>query len=309
MIKILKEIFKILSTKQKISLFYLQLSIIFSSLVELFSIFIILLFVKTGYNFNFILDNYYFNFFFNNYFDSNKYTFIFYLGIFVLIITFLSIILSLFTNWLLIEFAEKAHQELSNIIYFKFINQTWKSNFSGTFAEFNSLILNSLVEIKNRIFYSLFQINSKFFILFFFSIATFIYSKNIFLAGILILIILYVILFRFVKKIVSSNSDKTIKIIDEKAKILSDSFLAIRDISLLSLENKYYNKFSIIGKSIASYVSKNAALSHLPRLLIEYSSYCFIVILIILIVKLSLHSDELLPTVVFFGFSGLKIIP
>lgn len=309
MIKILKEIFQILSIKQKISLIYLQLSIIFSSLVELFSIFIILLFVKTGYNFNFILDNYYFNFFFENYFDSNKYTFIFYLGIFVLIVTFLSIILSLFTNWLLIEFAEKAHQQISNMIYFKFINQTWKSNFSGTFAEFNSLILNNLVEIKNRIFYSLFQINSKFFILFFFSIAIFIYSKHIFLVGLLILIILYVILFYFIKKIVSSNSDKTIKIIDEKAKILTDSFLGIRDISLLSLENKYYNKFSTIGKSIAKYVSKNASLSHLPRLLIEYFSYCFIVILIILIVKLSAHRDELLPTVIFFGFAGLKVIP
>ena len=57
MIKILKEIFQILSYKQKVSLFYLQLSIIFSSLVELFSIFIILLFVKIGYNFDFVLKN------------------------------------------------------------------------------------------------------------------------------------------------------------------------------------------------------------------------------------------------------------
>ena len=163
MIKILKEVFQMLNYKQKISLFYLQLSIIFSSLVELFSIFTILLFVKIGYNFDFVLKNYYLNFVFENYLNFNKYVFILYLGIFVLIFTFLSIFLSLFTNWLLIRFAEKTHQEMSNIIYFKFINQTWKSNFSGTFAEFNSLIFNNLTEIKNRIFYSLFQIKNIFF--------------------------------------------------------------------------------------------------------------------------------------------------
>ena len=61
MIKILKEIFRILSYKQKVSLFYLQLSIIFTSLVELLSIFTILLFVKIGYNFDFVLKNYYLN--------------------------------------------------------------------------------------------------------------------------------------------------------------------------------------------------------------------------------------------------------
>jgi len=309
MIKILKEIFQIISFKQKVSFFYLQLSIIFSSLVELISIFTILLFVKISYNFDFVLKNYYLNFFFENYLNFNKYIFILYLGIFVLIFTLLSIAVSLFTNWFIIRFAEKTHQEISNIIYFKFINQTWKSNFSGTFSEFNSLIFNNLTEVKNRIFYSLFQINNKFFILLFFSLAIFIYSKYIFLIGLLILVILYIILFRFIKKIASSNSDKTVKIIDEKSKILSDSFLGIREISLLSLENKYYNRFNTLGNSIIKYVSKNVALSHLPRLIIEYFSYCFIVILIILIIKLSGHPEEILPTVIFLGFAGLKIIP
>ena len=73
MIKILKEVFQMLNYKQKISLFYLQLSIIFSSLVELFSIFTILLFVKIGYNFDFVLKNYYLNFVFENYLNFNKY--------------------------------------------------------------------------------------------------------------------------------------------------------------------------------------------------------------------------------------------
>lgn len=309
MIKILKEIFQLLSLKQKISLLYLQLSIIFSSLAELFSIFVILIFVKIGYNFDFVIKNYYLNLIFENYLDSNKYSFVLYLGILVLIVTFLSIIFSLFTQWFLIRFTEKAHQDISNIIYFKFIYQVWKSNFSGTFAEFNSLIFSNLTEIKNRIFYAFFQANNKFFILLFFSAAIFFYSKYIFLIGLLILIILYVILFRFIKKIASRNSDKTIKIIDAKAKMLSDSFLGIRDISLLALESKYYDRFNFLGNHIIKYISKNAALSHLPRLLIEYLSYCFIIVLIILIVKLSGHPDEILQTVIFLGFAGLKIIP
>ena len=309
MIKILKEIFQLLSLKQKISLLYLQLSIIFSSLAELFSIFVILIFVKIGYNFDFVIKNYYLNLIFENYLDSNKYSFVLYLGILVLIVNFLSISFSLFTQWFLIRFTEKAHQNISNIIYFKFINQVWKSNFSGTFAEFNSLIFSNLTEIKNRIFYSFFQANNKFFILIFFSAAIFFYSKYIFLIGLAILIILYVLLFRFIKKIASRNSDKTIKIIDAKAKMLSDSFLGIRDISLMALESKYYDRFNFLGNHIIKYISKNAALSHLPRLLIEYLSYCFIIVLIILIVKLSGHPDEILQTVIFLGFAGLKIIP
>jgi HlyD family secretion protein len=309
MIKILKEIFQLLSLKQKISLLYLQLSIIFSSLAELFSIFVIFLFIKIGYNFDFVIKNHYLNLIFENYLDSNKYSFVLYLGIIVLIVTFLSIIFSLFTQWFLIRFTEKAHQDISNIIYFKFINQVWKSNFSGTYAEFNSLIFSNLTEIKNRIIYSFFQANNKLFILFFFSSAIFFYSKYIFLIGLVILIILYVILFRFIKKIASRNSDKTIKMIDAKAKMLSDSFLGIRDISLLALENKYYERFNFLGEHIIKYVSKNVALSYLPRLLIEYLSYCFIIVLIILIVKLSGHPDEILQTVIFLGFAGLKIIP
>jgi hypothetical protein len=78
---------------------------------------------------------------------------------------------------------------------------------------------------------------------------------------------------------------------------------------LLALENKYYERFNFLGEHIIKYVSKNVALSYLPRLLIEYLSYCFIIVLIILIVKLSGHPDEILQTVIFLGFAGLKIIP
>jgi HlyD family secretion protein len=306
-LRIFNNILSIVSSKDKLSYFYLQILIFFSCFVELLNIFLLYIFTKILIDGSFIFNNKYilFDYLYLIVKENPK----FFILIFLIITNFLSIIINLYINWKTSEISESIYQSLSNKLYYTHLRNEGVNKFSKTFSDYTKVILHDLTEIKIRIFIPLMSLNHKLFLVLFFALSVFILSPKIIFIAFPSLLLLYWLLFKLVKglslKIVNKINDS----VSKKIKILNESFYGFKEILLLGLQNSYYSHFKSVGAEAGHLTGIGSVISYLPRVFIE--------LLIILIVLLFLYfssnnliaSELFLPTIVAIGLAGLKIIP
>lgn len=233
----------------------------------------------------------------------------FFLFISVLSCNLISVILSVYLNWLTSKFCEKVHQSLSNILYLKHITAYGAGNFFGTFTNFSKLILYDLNEVRTRVIVPFILINQKFFLIFFLCFSILLYSPLVTIISLVILYLSYLILFKKLKNISLRIAHKTNLSIAGKVRILKESFSGFREILLLGLENKFYSKYKSAGAVIEADTALNNILFFLPKLVIEFFAFCLVIIIIFAFSQPSGNINNILPTLIVIGFTGLKIIP
>lgn len=306
-LRIFNNIFSIVSSKDKLSYFYLQILIFFSCFVELLNIFLLFIFTKILIDGSFILNNKYI--FFEYLYLIVKENPKFFILIFLIITNVLSIIVNLYINWKTSVISESIYQSLSNKLYYTHLKNEGVNKFSKTFSDYTKVILHDLTEIKIRIFIPLMSLNHKLFLVLFFALSAFVLSPKIIFIAFPSLLLLYWFLFKLVKSISLKIVNKINDSVSKKIKILNESFYGFKEILLLGLQNNYYSHFKSVGAEAGHLTGIGSVISYLPRVFIE--------LLIILIVLLFLYfssnnlinSELVLPTIIAIGFAGLKIIP
>lgn len=306
-LRIFNNIFSIVSSKDKLSYFYLQILIFFSCFVELLNIFLLYIFTKILIDGSFIFNNKYI--FFDYLYLIVKENPKFFILIFLIITNFLSIIINLYINWKTSEISESIYQSLSNKLYYTHLKNEGVNKFSKTFSDYTKVILHDLTEIKIRIFIPLMSLNHKLFLVLFFALSLFILSPKIIFIAFPSLLLLYWLLFKLVKGISLKIVNKINDSVSKKIKILNESFYGFKEILLLGLQNSYYSHFKSVGAEVGHLTGIGSVISYLPRVFIE--------LLIILIVLFFLYfssnnliaSELVLPTIIAIGLAGLKIIP
>jgi HlyD family secretion protein len=308
MIKVLSSIFSIINNKDKKFFFYLEFITIVSCLFEVLNLCLIYFFIKTVIDPNYILNNFYINFLFKTFIDKivNIKLFLF---VFVISCNLISVLLSVYLNWLTSKFCERVHQSLSNALYLKHISAYGTGNFFGTFTNFSKLILYDLNEVRTRIIIPFILINQKFFLIIFLCFSILLYKPLITIISLIILYFSYLFLFKKLKKISLRIANKTNLSIAGKVKILKESFSGFREILLLGLEKKFYSQYESAGAAIEADTALNNILFFLPKLVIEFFAFCFVIIIIFIFSQSQENINNILPTLIIIGFVGLKIIP
>jgi HlyD family secretion protein len=305
--KILKNIFSILSIKEKLYFVYLQGLILFSCIIELLNIFLLYVFAKLLIGSNFVFSERYF-FLFDNFLTSEK-NFKFYLLILLIFTNLFNIVINLYINWHSSKICERIYQNLSNKLYFQHISSEGISSFSNTFSDYAKIILHDLTEIKIRVFAPLISLNYKLFLIIFLFFTILTLQPKVVLIATPVLLFLYWFLFKILKNISIRILEKINNSVNKKIKILNESFFGFREILLLGLQNKFFSNFKVAGSEIEYYTSLSNILSYLPRLFIEFLVFCFILVFLFLFSQ-DLDSNSLiLPSIIVTGFAGLKIIP
>jgi ABC-type multidrug transport system fused ATPase/permease subunit len=309
MLKMLKEIYLLLDSSQKKSFFIIQVLIIFSSVLEVMALAFLALFVSVINSINFITSNKILNFFYTKFYFSNEYDFIFLIGIFLLIFYFFSTLVSILINWRLIYLSQLINVHLSNLLYSYFMKQNWLFHMSSGISGLNKSITNDLGIITSRIIQPFFFLLHKIFIVFAISAALFFLNPLVAIVGFFVFLIIYLILFKFVRKIIKKNTQGISSQIEEQYKVINDGFSGIKEIILLGLENHFINIFAKTGRNIAYPQALNLSLSQLPRFFVEMISYSGVIIFILVFVKIKSDLGVVLPTIAIYAFAGLKLLP
>ena len=310
MLSIFKNLFFILSIREKILFGILQIFLIISSLLEILSILTIgplisLIFKKEIFlKQDLIYKIYYF-------FNINAYEqYILFWGTLCLSLLVFSSVASILTTKRLINFANQIGYELSNKIYKYYIFKDWRFYLQNKTSDLIKKIQIDTQRVSDNILVPITILNSKIISVVLIFLLFFSINWIVALTCFLIIGFFYSFFFFLIKRQLLISSHRISEYFTKRYEILSQGFDGIKDIILLNAQNFFYNKFRNISNKISIDSANQMILSQIPRNILEL--FIFITIIIILVFSKNFFKDDLLdllPVMSIYVLAGMKLAP
>ena len=307
MFEILKNLFSLLSRKQKYGLLRVQILVILMAIFEVISLVSILPFMALVGNSNLLFEPGILNDFYqySEIIDPND--FLIFMALIVLVIILSSSLFSMYTTWKLAMFGNKVGAEIGNRLYKFYMFQPWifHSNENST------KLVTKIAHEGHRTTYSIINpvlnLNAKFISIFFISSALFIFNPLFAIIGALIFGSSYFGIFSLVKFYLDRNGKVLSEDTQMRFRLMSEGFGGIKDTLLLGRQFLFTNRFTSVSNNIAYAMGNNQTLTNVPRYFIELIVLTAIILLILFL--LITNHQNILPIISIYALSGLKLLP
>ena len=192
MLKIITELFSLLTSSQRKRLYLLQVLIIFMTFTEIASIFSIAPFMALIGDISILERD---NFLATLYLKSNleTYEFIFYTGIFVLIALIIASIVSMYITWRLAMFAPKIGAEIAHRLYSYYLDKDFLFHTIGSSSNLTKKIATETERVSQGILSPLMQMNARIVLVFSILFVMFLYDPFVIIISSIIFSIAYII--------------------------------------------------------------------------------------------------------------------
>jgi HlyD family secretion protein len=311
LIESLKELFLLLTPQQKKNFFILQFLVILSSFFELFGVTLVVPFMKLIGSLE-ILHNQKTIFYkiYTFFSFSSDYSFILFLGVFVILILGLSSFFSIFTIWKLYRFANKTGMELADLLYKHYMIRNWLFYVNNNSAELTKQIANEAARVTNLMLQPIMNINAKLVLIFVISLTIILYNYKVAFIGITFFSISYFVMYKVVRKKLHINGERISNILTNRYRLLNEGFGGIKDILLTGTNIEYIKKFEKTGEIFANAQSVNITISQAPRYIMEFVTYGSMILLVLyLFNNESNNIQNILPTLTFYALASFKLLP
>ena len=310
MLKDLKDLFFLLTSKQKKKLYLLQVLVILMSFTELISLISIGPFMAVVGD-TAILDKPGVLYSLKEISDIQEVdSFLIFLALLIVFIIFISSVLSMYTIWKLSMFAAEVGAELSSRLYSFYIYKPWLFHTQSNSTQLTNKIAQECERVSSGIITPLMQMNAKIVLVIFMSIAIFIYSPFIAMIAISLFCLAYFLMFKTVRERFARNG---LIISSEQAlrfKFMGEGFGGIKDLLLYGRQTNINNDFLDASKNFANAKGMTQTLSQIPRYAIEFLAFSGVLLLMVYLIKRYDGSlVAVLPLLSIFVLAGLKLLP
>ncbi|WP_319782075.1 ABC transporter ATP-binding protein [Oceanisphaera sp. IT1-181] len=306
----LKRIWSILDGQHRKNVIKLQLLMIFGAFIELASIASVGALMSLVGNVNSIYQNSFLNGIYTSLGFEDKYSFLFFSGTIVLIILILSSFFSIFVARRIYSLSASVGISLSEKLYRYYMSGTWLFHSNRNSSDYIKNISTEALRVNNGIIQPLLEINSKFILIFIFSLSFFMYKPIVSLSFLLLFFIVYVVIFRFAKDKLKDNSVSLSQAYSKMFRLMNEGFGGIKDVIISGLNKKYSDDFSRCSDELSKAVSDNNFMANFPRYLVELIAFGSVIVALLIMIKTSDGNlEEVLPVISVLAFGGLKLLP
>lgn len=293
--------------KKNVKRFYLLIPFdIITSLLEILSISVIIPFIIAISDKERVLKSDYSHIVLENFSDYNQ--FVFYSGCLLIIVLFLSSLLSIFSQYKLIKLANEIGQETSQLLFGKYLYSPYKFHLSTNSSELTKVLTAEVSRFTQNVLIACLKMISKSIFLIIIIIFMLLVDPIISLLIICFLVTAYFTIYKFFKNrlfsngIEISNSNKFIY------KIINESLIGIKETKFYSLEEYYYNSFKKNSYVIAHRTASSQIRSLIPKNIIE-----FLMLTVLILIVIFLNSQETLitslPIITFYLYTAYRALP
>jgi HlyD family secretion protein len=237
-------------------------------------------------------------------------TFLFWLGIGVLVVLTGAALVSMFTIWRLSMYGARVGAQLASRLYKHYMHQPWLFHASGSSSQLTNQIAQECQRITGSIINPLMQMNAKLVMALFMTIAIFLYNPVVALAGLAIFTVAYVLLFRTVRRRLVRNGKSISEAQKLRFKLMSEGFGGIKDALLLGRQQVFTDRFDDASDRFAEAQGTNAAMGQAPRYAMELVAFGSVIFLVLYL--LTAHQGNLgtiLPVLSVYALAGFKLLP
>lgn len=231
-------------------------------------------------------------------------------GISLLVFLLVATMTSALALWKLVNFAAITGVNVADRLFEMLINSSLVDFGKTKKSEITNLITNETTRLTDQIIQPLMIINSKIILVVCISLYMFYMNPLISLLAISLFISSYLVLFLLIRKRLEGNGIAITKSNKARLNNLEDTINLIKEFKLYNLLNKQKLKFFQNGEVLANKKGESAAISQIPRYLIEYIALLIIILSFIL---QSMQDASTLTAIVAslsgFGAAAFKILP
>ena len=282
MFRVIEQLFIILTKDQRKRFYALQIMVILMSFTEIIAVASIIPFMALVGDMNLLQQDTYISKIYRASGLISESQFVLILGVIILIILFISTVISMFTTWRLSIFATKIGTEIADRLYSYYLNREWLFHTSGSSAQLTKKISYETTRITNGVLVPLLQMNARISLALFMSLTIFIYDPKVALVGLAIFALAYFILYKLVRSRLQINGRAISQGNEERFRLMNEGFGGIKDVLLLGKAYEFIKRFKQTGGVLAYSQGTNAALAQVPRYFMELVAFGSMITLIIL---------------------------
>ena len=310
MFDVVKQLFALLSSKQKKNYFFLQILVILMAIMEIVGVASIIPFITLVGDINQLKQDTIYAEIYKSSGFSSQYKFILFFGIGVLLLLITASIISIFTVWRLTKFAHKTGAELADRLYSHYLNQDWLYHASGNSSRLIKKIATEIPRTTQGILVQLMNMNAKIVLSIFVSISIFFYDPVVAFSGFFIFTFAYLLMFSIVKFRLKKNGQIISDVYQKRFGLMNEGFGGIKDILILGRDSDFINRFKQTGRRMAYSLGNNAALGQAPRYFIELVAFGSIIMLVMyLFVTHDGDLVKIIPSLSLYAIASIKILP
>ncbi|WP_201545996.1 ABC transporter ATP-binding protein [Psychrobacter sp. H7-1] len=310
MLSVIKELFSLLSDKQRKHFYILQFLVILMAFTELLGIASIAPFMALVGDPSLLQqDGIYFKLYQLSRLE-NPVDFLFFAGCLVLLMLTISTIVSMLTTWRLAVYGASVGTELADRLYAYYMQQSWLFHASGSSAQLTKQVSTEANRISNGIIQPLMNLNAKIVLALFISISIFIYNPIIALAGISAFVLSYMLMYKFVRKSLIFNGRRLSSVSTQRFRLMNEGFGGIKDILLLDRKYDFIDRFTEQGGLQARAQGTNNTISLVPRFFVELLAFGAMISLVLVLIKsYDGNLGQVLPVLAIYALACFKLLP
>ena len=309
MLKVIIELFSLLTPSQRKRFYVLQVLIVIMTFIEILSIASIVPFMAlVGDPSVLERDNLLATIYLKYNFET--YEFIFYLGVIVLISLTVASIVSIYITWRIAMFPPRIGTEIAHRLFSYYLDQDFLFHTKGSSSKLTKKISNESKRVSDQILTPLIYANARIVLVFFIILIMFLYDPLVLISALTIFISAYFILFKFVRTKLQSYGSNISEMLSKRFRLMSDSFGGIKDILLLGRSSNFKKLFLKTSDELAYSEGNIAVIERTPRYFMELLAFGSMIALVLYLVKNSQGNlGLLLPILSVYALAGMKLLP
>lgn len=309
MLKLIVELFGLLTREQRRRFWILQLLVIIMATFELIGVASIFPFIAIVSDSSVIESNSLINLAYVWSNSQSQSEFLLLVGISVLIILAVSSIVSIFTSWQLAMFAAQIGTEIADRLFSYYLSQNWLFHASTSSSRLTKNISTESLRLSDFVIQPLMQLNAKIVLVVLLSTSIVIYDPKVAVFSIAIFLAVYLVLYLVVRKKLQENGDSLTVYMSKRFHLMSEGFGGVKDVILLGRKDFFIERFDEAGRLFSRARGVNAGISLIPRYLIEFVAFGSVILLILYLLRDGGSVNTLLPILTVYAFAGLKLLP
>ena len=236
-------------------------------------------------------------------------SFLFFLGLTVLILVLGGIFMKAVTQWLSVRFSQRRVHELSARILRRYLDEDYNFHLQRHSADLRATVLSEVQQVVSGSLMSIVQIVGNSFIALFLIGLVVAVSPSTALVTLAVLSGAYILLYTFVHGYLAKIGSERLVSNKKRHKVLQEVFEGIKEIKILGLESTYAKEYYRQTLLYCRAQIRMAMTKILPQFALQAFAYSGI--MIVLLVMLSTSSDlaTILPVMAVYAVSGMRLLP
>lgn len=310
MLSVIKELFSLLSEKQRKHFYILQFLVILMAFTELLGIASIAPFMALVGDISLLQQEGVYSKLYQFSGINSPVDFVFAAGCLVLLMLTISTIVSMLTTWRLAVYGASVGTELADRLYSYYMEQSWLFHASGSSAQLTKQVSTEANRISGGIIQPLMSLNAKLVLALFISISIFIYNPIIALAGISAFVLSYMLMYKLVRKSLILNGRRLSYVSTQRFRLMNEGFGGIKDVLLLDRKYDFIDRFTEEGGLQARAQGTNNTISLVPRFFVELLAFGAMISLVLVLIKsYDGNLGQVLPVLAIYALACFKLLP